>query len=1303
MVKITDLPLAGALNGTEMSAVVQAGAMKLAPTNDLSNLANQKLAAQLDGVAWIKAEALSLTWTTQQIQIAKAIKYVRMEGGGFDPADTYYISIFCKNDGTFGDRIAVRRSSDNAIINALSSVTNNKPAGAVTEIVLTSDTAGLTSQIEITLGIAYDEITTTGILLNTASATPLQFSLSSCRHGARQAARGRQNIRNIALDPAGANQTGVYQILGTPPAQAAANAALAAFGIVRSHPVGTGTTATTLWKREQLPANSGGRWFNGGFFIYSANGTSWPALSSVHVYPYAVASGGTDLAGSQRLLKDFIQINANVRWYFVRALLPANTVSVAYGLNSVISGGAAEIGGWSNTVSSVPLDILALDRTDWTGWSTRDAWRDGVDTSLAGLANGVVAARTPSYLFNEADNPPLSPDGAAPIWTVNSGGSVTLAQPTNPALRMRGIERMAKFGSDTATGFFVYKDEEVTADYADRNAFASFYVWSENGTNYGSPAVFFYNSSGGQISSGIPMSFDQIDANTRRYFWAGKLPNDPAIRRVRYGPGSRVSACQCEFGGFSFFTSALASLTRDNTPLDQWYPSGASTKAIAAGLARLDAIASEQAAAARSIRAAFMGSSITWGGGYLGEDSYVGLVERRLREKFATTLMASAMTLTGTSSQVSGKNWYRGAVTKLSGIGASASCTLTGDEFSIAIGRERGNVGAALIQLYVDGVLYDTFSTVNNEPYATGLTASFTGDGTTKLFDLGRCWTFAHVVTVAGSARTGTIYSGGYGGTIPAGDDYMVVKQLVMVSGKPEVHHFLQFGTAPANGAAIAVTFSAGESVSYMRSVYGNVGAGFSTALESPYGNGNVAYDPANPTAISSGLAFRATDDRAIKTWRFDEAKTRSFELRVSSLDPAGSGTPCLWLNFATNRMHRIMNAGIGGWHTEAFLNDTGLNNVSYVADWRPDIVILESGTNEENAYPAEKKAYVTRTGVSAASIIAEDTANWFRTITNTGGSNHTVQDIRVPITAVSRNSVTFDGTNATFNIEAGDIIVIGDYRNDTRRITARKVTGWNSGTRVATFAEPLTADDLAHISALDDLVGGYAFVIEPDRWGAALDGIVSFLRDVNPQVQIALGSSGVPNQFDRSLEGYREFLAARAAALDVDFVDFYAVTARWTYSQPTSIPYYLNASQSTTSTGAASYPLFNAAGGQPSDPSIRPFSVKVNGTERINQGCYVTGGRTKSWPAGTTNLSKAANGTGNWQFVVKPYTVVFTDNVPTAGATIAIGGQTLDWSSDDTHPSSTAGFRLFAQAVTGPLDRAAERALAKAFADKWG
>ncbi|WP_413052051.1 hypothetical protein [Pseudomonas bubulae] len=698
------------------------------------------------------------------------------------------------------------------------------------------------------------------------------------------------------------------------------------------------------------------------------------------------------------------------------------------------------------------------------------------------------------------------------------------------------------------------------------------------------------------------------------------------------------------------------------------------------------------AALARAIRVSVAGSSITWGQGWLGEDSYVGDIERHLRTVLATTLHGADFVLTGTSATVSNKLFYKGSAVRLQGASSEASFDLYGDELSLCIARERGNAGAALVEVYADGTLLDTFSTWNDVAAATGLSASFVGDGTTRQFDLGQAFTYGHGVTVAGVAKVVQMNTGGYGAGFPAGVDVLVIRKLVTVGGVPQVRHFLWFATAPVNGAAIAATFSAGESVTYVRGTIGQTTQALTSANESPYGDGNVAFDPANPANLSSGLGFRETDPRSVVSWNFATTAKRTFRVKIVGLDPRATGTPQLYLNAATNRMHHLQNAGIGGWTAALLLNDNGLNNVAAVQRFQPDVLLFESCTNDDWQTHVDR-AWRSRIGLTDTQVRGDETSHWFHTVTYVGPDNYNVEDNRMLITAITETSVTFDGTAATFEVVPGDVVILGDFKGDNRRLACRVVKGWDAVNRRLTWARPLNPRELVHIGSLGDLVGSTAMVKGAPTWVANVEAVIEGMRAAVPECVIALGTGGIPNFYNRRLEGYRELAADIARRKGVLFEDFYARTLAWQYSQPATTQLYLDASQGAVSSGAAAYTLYLSNGSKPTPLTdgnaqlYRGWSVKVDGVERINRGCHVEGGYKSGWPSGTAQMSK-----GNVGVVGDDYRLVFESAAPAAGATIVVKRAGAKWANDDTHPG-TAGIPVFGQAAIAALASAATTA----------
>ena len=185
------------------------------------------------------------------------------------------------------------------------------------------------------------------------------------------------------------------------------------------------------------------------------------------------------------------------------------------------------------------------------------------------------------------------------------------------------------------------------------------------------------------------------------------------------------------------------------------------------------------------------------------------MFENILRNQYADTIHAADLIKNGTI--LTGDNWYKASARRLSNVGSSVEFSLTGNEVSLSIGRERGNSGSCLVDVYVDDVKYSQFSTYSDIAL-NNRSKSFTGDGLKLKFDLEECFTFDHVVTVGGISKTGSLNTQGAGASIPSSDDYMIVRGYNAALNK--VTHVIWFKVAPTG--SINVTYKQGESISYM-------------------------------------------------------------------------------------------------------------------------------------------------------------------------------------------------------------------------------------------------------------------------------------------------------------------------------------------------------------------------------------------------------------------------------------------------------------------------------------------------------
>ncbi|WP_228277843.1 hypothetical protein [Acinetobacter haemolyticus] len=661
--------------------------------------------------------------------------------------------------------------------------------------------------------------------------------------------------------------------------------------------------------------------------------------------------------------------------------------------------------------------------------------------------------------------------------------------------------------------------------------------------------------------------------------------------------------------------------------------------------------------ATKAYRVAIAGSSITWGQGYLGEGSYVGVVEQILRNQYAKTIHAS--TIATSELTLTGSDFYQGSIKRISGLNKEVTFSLDGDELSLSIARERENAGACLVELYVDNVLYDTFDT-STKP-SVSRAENFTGNGSTIKFNLDGCFTYAHSVTVGGVAKIGKLATGN---AIPTTDDYMVIRRYDSVNNR--VVHALWFKEAPTG--AIVVTYKQGENIRHLKGTIDRVGAGYSTALEYQYGDGSTAYDPANPTAISSGFGFRESDKRSVKTWKFSESKTRSYKLKIKSLHSSATGsTPYLDLNFATNRMHHIMNAGIGGWSAIKFIDDAiKLNTIQEVINFNPDIVMIESCTNDD-ASTGQFTAHMLKTGVSNSQILSASTANYFRYIYG-NSDDKSVQDVRIPMTAITSNTITLAANVVDVNIAVGDVVVIGDYGCNHQRVAVRVIKAYNNASKTITLNRSISADDFYQASTLNDLLSEFVMIYNAPTWIDANNQLVEMIESALPNCKVNIATAGVPHFYLRKLFGYRELAQQTAKDKNVGFVDYYNASFDFQYSQVVSNH------QTITSTGASEYAL--TSGGAYIFPNPKVF---VNGVE--HKKVRITGGLSKHWASGITDPTLA-----NTSNLTRAFKLIFDADVPANGATIVVQKSTTAWANDYCHPTGPQGFLVLGQAAAKVL-----------------
>lgn len=701
------------------------------------------------------------------------------------------------------------------------------------------------------------------------------------------------------------------------------------------------------------------------------------------------------------------------------------------------------------------------------------------------------------------------------------------------------------------------------------------------------------------------------------------------------------------------------------------------------------------------LRVAFTGSSITWGDGLL-DDSFVGEVDKYLRTQLASTIVAADMNYSVEPIHISNPKFYGGKAIKITGIGNSVSFSLKSDSLSIVQGMERSQDNASIIELYVDGKLYDTFSNYNPNPVGSEV-KEFTGDGNSVKFDLGRCYTYAHKVTVDGILQIGGLNTAGYGATFPPGQDYLIIRKYVSdpQTNQVAVHHVLLFSRPPKSGAKIRLSYNYGENIGYTKTTVGELELGFDSKLESRYGDDNLDFAPSSTANISSGLDFRFTDERAIKTWNFAEVKERHFEFRIRGLDEraAAAGTPYFIINFATDRMHRIMNAGIGGWTAERLATDQGLRNIQELIKFQPDIILFESGTNDDWS---KGRFVCTRKVENLTEVeISVYPSLWLKSLEYHGEDNYSFETYELIISEATEHSIAIQPEGVDFgDLRPGDILIIGDYYGDDRTIQCRIIESWDAANCRAQFTEPLKAAEFLGMKELNELVGKKVRVKRIDDFIAWMQKCVEIMQALNPHVAIGIIDTGLCNFYTRTLLGYPEKLEEFCQENGLLHIKSYKELKKWQYSQMRNITAYLGPSGSNFASGKAEYHLVDYLGQDIHQATgcslLRNWSVKVNGQEVYGTDCYIVGGQIMGLVGQKSGPELEFD---NWHFPRNykfvPTKLVFFRNIPEAGSRIEIKCSSIKWSSDDTHPNRY-GAEVYGKAIIESLPSLQEKVQSK-------
>lgn len=689
--------------------------------------------------------------------------------------------------------------------------------------------------------------------------------------------------------------------------------------------------------------------------------------------------------------------------------------------------------------------------------------------------------------------------------------------------------------------------------------------------------------------------------------------------------------------------------------------------------------ASGKATIDKNLRICCAGSSVTWGTGYLQDSMLKYLIPMLQKGRTNFVSPDNVVIANGNSAVMNGTNdklLFDNKAVKVSGENATIDFDIEGNEISIVHAILRDNSAASLIDVYIDGTLYDTISNFNDEPLGHE-TKTFTAVNNQKEFPLGKPFTYNHVVKVNGVTQTVTLNKGT---TMPS-SGWAVARDIMETDGVVIVQHTLFSPTALSAGDVVTCEYDYGQEITYEKTTIGKDGNG---VLESTYGRGYTPFDPANPGSadFGSGLDFRETDERIIKKYTFTNIATRHVQLKIRGLDvrATGTGTPYFIFNFATSRILYFQNAGIGGWRSSLF-NDNPPSTGNVLRTWReivafqPDYVFYESMPNDDWGVGGYK-LYTQYPDLTLAELQNIRTMPNKRILYQSGTDNYLYEQWYGKIAAITTMTVTFsDDTVISSDPTPGDSVVIGSYYSDNKQQVARLVRSYDAETKTITFDRPINKRDFVYPD-ISYFVGKGIQVRDLAAYATPTTELLEKLKGYGNTPIIGLVPNPAPNMKSRDLTAYQPYLDKLAD--NKELADFYVGLWNvydWQYSQRRNGTITIPASSLVSNPdGTKSVDLTGITKGN----NYMDYQILVNDIDVTNRDAVVFTShclgvdRTLTGAALNDTTTRGKQVWGNFY-----PTLIFLQNAPTSG-NIVINYTTNLWSGDSCHVNGNSQ-QLFA------------------------
>ncbi len=643
------------------------------------------------------------------------------------------------------------------------------------------------------------------------------------------------------------------------------------------------------------------------------------------------------------------------------------------------------------------------------------------------------------------------------------------------------------------------------------------------------------------------------------------------------------------------------------------------------------------------------GSSITWAYGSI-TSRFPGEVVDFIQNECATTLLSSEMSFSGSVEVFNNPLQYKGTGEKVSGINSKIEFDLFGDEIAICQTILR-TTDYAVVRVKADGEIIGRFANHNNS--VGNEKQQFAGDGKTVKFKLNHPATYSHNVEIDGQLQKGKIHTGGWSRNIPENPGYLIIRKLDE-NRKPV--HFIWFKTAPAKGAKIIVDYKFGRVVAFEGSTVGQLAT--DETNESAYGEGTVSFDPANPAVLSSGLEYRYIDQDAFWVHKFTSAKKRHFEIEI--IDGVN---PYFIINFASNRFHNFMNAGIGGWRLSYLLDKDGINDYNaFFEKFTPDVLVNESATNDDWAF-GERKVKRTLTGLSEKEVKQLWTLELDSVSYNKTTDDYTVRLCTGIISSASRFALTCPQiVNST--VSPGDIIRIGTYHGDNHQVVCREIETVDLQKGEVTWLNPLAPEQLLNVNNFSDLTGAECAVRSLAGYQNQYEELIRNIQKISPQTQLLIAQPGLSNYRRRALWGYN--IIHRKLAAQFHNVNTIEITD-WLYDYQQG------------NISGKSFVEIDADGNSeyilPWDGHWQGFEVWVDNKNVYGTDCYIECGFGYSVNQdGTGSELNIENSYNKSHSVKRKMKLVFTKNAPQKGVIKIVKADSV-WSPDFCHTTGAGGY----------------------------